>query len=76
MTPFTLRSLRSLCDSLNDERGTGGQSKLARLLGWHHSTVWRRPSGKSRITKADELAIRKALENDSLVSSPRLRGGQ
>ncbi|SIO34438.1 hypothetical protein SAMN05444166_3949 [Singulisphaera sp. GP187] len=28
------RDLRAICDVLNDERGTGGQSKLARLLGW------------------------------------------
>jgi hypothetical protein len=51
-------SLRAICDSLNDERGTGGQSKLTRLLGWHHSTVWRKLNVKSPITLADELAIR------------------
>ena len=49
--------------SLNDESGTGGQSKLARLLGWHHSTAWRKLNGKSRITQADELAIRQAVES-------------
>jgi hypothetical protein len=53
--------LRAICDSLNDERGTGGQSKLARLLDWHHSTVWRKLNGKSPITQSDELAIRQAL---------------
>jgi hypothetical protein len=36
MTPV---DLRAICESLNDERSTGGQTKLARLLGWHHSTV-------------------------------------
>jgi hypothetical protein len=36
---MTLADLRAICDSLDDERGTGGQSKLAHLLGWHHSTV-------------------------------------
>ena len=56
-------SLRAICDSLNDERGTGGQSKLARLLGWHHSTVWRKLTGKSPITQADELAIRQAVRS-------------
>jgi DNA-binding transcriptional regulator YdaS (Cro superfamily) len=61
MTPS---GLRSLCNSLNDERGTGGQSKLARLLGWHHTTVWRKLNGKSRITPSDELAILKAVEAD------------
>jgi hypothetical protein len=30
--------LRSICDSLNDERGTGGHSKAARLLRWNYST--------------------------------------
>jgi len=30
MTPA---DLRAICNSLNDERGTGGKSKLARLLG-------------------------------------------
>jgi hypothetical protein len=45
MTPA---ALRAICDSLNDERGMGGQTKLARLLGWHHSTVWRKLNGKSR----------------------------
>jgi hypothetical protein len=54
--------LRAICESLNGERGTGGQSKLARLLGWHHSTVWRKLNGKSRITPSDELAIMKAME--------------
>jgi hypothetical protein len=58
MTPA---DLRAICDSLNDERGTGGQSKIARLLGWHHSTVWRKLNGKSRITQSDELAITGAL---------------
>jgi hypothetical protein len=58
----TPADLRAICDSLNDERGTGGQSKLARLLGWHHSTVARKLNGKSRITQSDELAISQAVE--------------
>jgi hypothetical protein len=48
--------------SLNDERGTGGQSKLARLLDWHHSTVWRKLSSKSPITESNAVAILKAME--------------
>jgi DNA-binding transcriptional regulator YdaS (Cro superfamily) len=59
MTPS---DFRSLCDSLNDEHGTGGQTKLARLLRWHHSTVWRKLTGRSPITEADALAIQKAVE--------------
>src|SRR5438270_506255 len=54
--------LRAICDSLNDERGTGGRSRLARLLGWQHSTVWRKLNGKSPITESDALAIQKALK--------------
>lgn len=60
MTPA---DLRGICDSLDDERGMGGQSKLARLLGWHHSTVWRKLNGKSAITQSDDLAILKAIES-------------
>jgi DNA-binding transcriptional regulator YdaS (Cro superfamily) len=59
---MTSAELRAICDSLNDERGTGGQSKLARLLGWHHSTVWRKINGQSAITQSDALAIWRALE--------------
>jgi plasmid maintenance system antidote protein VapI len=59
MTPA---DLRAICNWLNDKRGTRGQSKLARLLGWHHSTIWRKLNGKSRITESDALAIQKALE--------------
>ena len=54
--------LRFLCETLNDERGTGGQSKLARLLGWNHSTVRRKLNSKSRITPSDELAIMAVVE--------------
>ncbi len=59
MTPA---DLRAICDSLNDEHGTGGQSRLARLLDLHHSTVWRKLNGKSPITESDALAIQKAVE--------------
>ena len=50
--------LRSLCDSLNP----GGQSKFARMLGWSHSTFWRKLNGKSKISESDAMAIQKALE--------------
>ena len=50
---MTAAAMRSICNSLNDDHGTGGQSKLARLLGWHDSTRWRKLNGKSRITQAD-----------------------
>ena len=58
---ITPADLRAICDSLNAERDTGGQSKLARLLGWHYSTLWRKLNGLSRITHSDELAIRQAV---------------
>ncbi len=67
MTPA---ELRAICDSLNDGHRTGGQSKLARLCGWHHSTVWRKLNGKSRITQADELAIMKAVEFVAISIKP------
>jgi hypothetical protein len=59
---MTSADLRVICNSLNDERGTGGQTRLARLLGWHHSTIWRKLNGKSSITESDALAIQKAVE--------------
>lgn len=42
---------------LNDERGTGGQTELAYYLGWNPSSMRRKLSGESKITKTDELAI-------------------
>jgi hypothetical protein len=59
MTPA---DLRAICESLNGERSTGGQSKLARLLEWDYSTLSRKLNGKSPITKSDALAIQKAVE--------------
>jgi len=58
---LTPAELRAACNSLNDERGTGRQTKLAHLLGWHFSTLWRKLNGNSPITLSDELAIRQAL---------------
>ena len=54
MTP---EALPAVCDSLSDERRTGGQTRLARLLGWDPSTIRRKLSGDTKITKADELAV-------------------
>jgi hypothetical protein len=51
-----------VCDSLNDECCSRGQSKLARRLSWHHITVWRKLSGISKISISNAWAIRKALE--------------
>ena len=65
--------MRAICDSLNDERGTGGQTKLARLLGWHYSTVWRKLNGKSPITQSDELAISQAVGNSAALFSQKKR---
>ena len=59
MTPT---ELRAICDSLNDERGTGGQTKLARLLEWDASTIRRKLSGTTKITRSDELAIERAIQ--------------
>ncbi len=62
MPGMTTDELRAICDSLNDERGTGGQTKLAGLLRWDGSTIRRKLAGKSKITRSDELAIRRAVE--------------
>ncbi len=62
MTPA---DLRAICDFLNVERGTGGQTGLARLLGWHLSTVWRKLNDRSKITYADILVISTVMESDS-----------
>jgi hypothetical protein len=65
----TSADLRAICISLNDELGTGGQTKLASLLSWHYTTLWRKLNGKSRITQSDELAIQRVLqENDTPMS--------
>lgn len=66
MTPA---DLRAICDTLDDERGTGGQTKLTRLVGWHYSTLWRKLNGKSRISTADELAIRQVLGKVGVLTS-------
>jgi hypothetical protein len=73
MNCLTRADLRAICDSLNDERGTGGQTRLARLCGWHHSTVWRKLYGKSPITESDALAIQKAVENAGALSGAETR---
>jgi hypothetical protein len=49
----TPAELRAIYDSLNDERSSGGQSDLARLVGWNYSTLWRKLNGKSRITQCE-----------------------
>jgi hypothetical protein len=61
----TSADLLAICETLNDERATGGQSRFASLLGWHHSTDWRKLNGRSPITQADELAGRKAVVLES-----------
>jgi hypothetical protein len=58
--------LWAICDALEGERGTGGQSKFAHLLDGHRSTVWRKLNGKSANTKADEPAIVGALGRESV----------
>ena len=36
--------------------------KLARILGWHRSTDWRKLNGESLTTESDALAIQRAVE--------------
>lgn len=55
MTPA---ELRAVCDSLNDARGVGGQTRLAELLGWSDRTMRRKLAGDTPIDRDEELAIR------------------
>ena len=55
MTPA---DLRKICDSLHP----GWQTTLAGLLGWTPRTMRNKLAGKTKITKADELAIERALQ--------------
>jgi hypothetical protein len=64
MTPAVLRYI---CKSLDP----GGQTKLARLLGWNPSTIRRKLSGKSKIRKDDELAIQKVMSD--MAQKPVIR---
>ncbi len=71
---FTPADLRAICESLDDERGTSGQSKLARFLGWHYSTFWRKLNGLSRITRSDELRFgRSSLQCHTVDNSENPR---
>lgn len=72
MTPA---DLRRICDSLNDERVIGGQTELARRMGWNASTVRRKLAGKSRITRADEIAIH-AVSSLLRLALPTDNGGK
>jgi hypothetical protein len=53
--------LRKVSDSLNDERGTGGQTRLARLLKWSDREVRRKLAGEP-LSYSDEMAIRHVFE--------------
>jgi hypothetical protein len=53
---------RPISISLNEERGKGGQTKLAHLLGWHYTDVWRTLTRRSLFTQSVELAMQQALE--------------
>jgi hypothetical protein len=64
MTPT---DLQAICNMLNDDQDRGGQYKLARSLGWHHTTVWRKLNGKSGITQSDELAIPAATQGSENI---------
>jgi hypothetical protein len=59
---------RPISISLDDDCGTGGQTRLGRLLGWHNSTEWRKLTGRSLITQSDELAIQPLLEKLPFMS--------
>jgi DNA-binding transcriptional regulator YdaS (Cro superfamily) len=60
MTPA---QLRRICNSLNDHRGTGGQTRLAELLGVHPTLIRKKLAGKVPISKKDELAIQQVTDS-------------
>lgn len=55
---------------LNDEHGRGGKTRVAELLEWDYTTLWRKLSGRTRLKRADERAIR-----DAVAEATRKRGG-
>ena len=55
---MTRSELRSLCEKLNP----GGQTKLAGMLEWTPRTMRNKLAGKSKITKADAMAITHVME--------------
>ncbi|MFO0906752.1 MAG: hypothetical protein U0835_00015 [Isosphaeraceae bacterium] len=59
MTPA---QLRSHCDSLNDEHGTGGQTELAKRLGWSDRTMRRKLAGDSPIDRDEAMAVEHLME--------------
>jgi DNA-binding transcriptional regulator YdaS (Cro superfamily) len=54
-------AVRRICKSLNDHRGTGGQTRLAELLGVHPTLIRKKLAGTVPISKKDELAIRQVV---------------
>ena len=59
MTPA---KLRAYCDLLNDKHGTGGQTELARRLGWSARTIRRKLAGDSEIDRDEAIAVRCLME--------------
>lgn len=59
---------RAICESLNP----GGQTRLAELLDSDASTIRRKLFGATKISRADELAILKAVE---MAKHSRASGG-
>lgn len=62
--------LKRAVDRLNDRRGKGGKTRLAKLLKWDCSTLWRKLNGKSPIFEDDILAAEAAASK-----ATRKRGG-
>jgi hypothetical protein len=59
---LSIADLRAVSESLNDGRGAGGQTRLARMTGLSPRTIRRKLAGQSPITESDTLAIQKAVE--------------
>jgi hypothetical protein len=54
--------------TLNNARGTAGQTRLAKLLGVHPTLIRMKLAGDVRISKRDEMAIRQAVAEHEVSS--------
>jgi hypothetical protein len=66
----TPEELRALCNLLNDDRGTGGQSKLARLVPCNPRTIRRMLAGQMAIRPLVAARIRLVVRRGKKANQP------
>jgi hypothetical protein len=59
--------------TLNNARGTGGQTRLAKLHGVHPTRIRKKLAGDVRISKRDEVAIRQTVAEHEVSSCRKHR---